>query len=126
MRVRHLLHFFIVLKIGSIRPLDNSQLVYTGEFVNIRQLVLDVDKAMARPSLLQIATAISRCTGVDAANITVEEIDLETVGMGVTIEGSDMNYEEIVDAIEATGAVVHSLDQIAFGNKIIARNPRAR
>lgn len=94
--------------------------------MNIRQLVLDVDKAMARPSLLQVATAISSCTGVDAANITVEEIDLETVGMGVTIEGSEMNYEEIVDAIEATGAVVHSLDQISFGDKIIARNPRAR
>ncbi|MBS0235161.1 MAG: DUF211 domain-containing protein [Proteobacteria bacterium] len=94
--------------------------------MNIRQLVLDVDKAMARPSLLEIAAAVSKCAGVEAANITVEEIDLETVGMGLTIEGTGMEYEEIVKAIEATGAVVHSLDQIVFGERIIPRIPRAR
>jgi hypothetical protein len=94
--------------------------------MNIRQLVLDVDKAVARPSLVEIATAINGCNGVEAINIAVEEIDIETVGMGVTIEGIDMDYEEIVKAIESTGAVVHSLDQLVTGNRIIPRISRAR
>lgn len=94
--------------------------------MNIRQLVLDVDKAVARPSLIEIATAIDACSGVEAVNITVEEIDIETVGMDVTIEGAEMDYDAIVKAIEATGAVVHSLDQIVIGNRIIPRIARVR
>jgi uncharacterized protein len=94
--------------------------------MNIRQLVLDVDKAVVRPSLLEIIAAIDGCSGVQAVNITVEEIDIETVGMDVTIEGDGMNYEDITQAIESTGAVVHSLDQIAVGERIIPRIARVR
>lgn len=94
--------------------------------MNIRQLLLDVDKAVVRPSLLEIAAAINECSGVQAVNITVEEIDIETVGMDITIEGDSMNYEQITKAIEFTGAVVHSLDQIAVGERIIPRIPRVR
>jgi hypothetical protein len=94
--------------------------------MNIRQLLLDVDKAVARPSLLEIAAALDGCRGVEAVNITVEEIDIETVGMNVSIEGNNMNYDEITRAIETTGAVVHSLDEIAIGERIIQRIPRAR
>jgi uncharacterized protein len=94
--------------------------------MNIRQLLLDVDKAVARPSLIEIAAALDTCSGVEAVNISVEEIDIETVGMNVTIEGDNMNYDEITKAIESTGAVVHSLDQIAIGNRIVPRILRVR
>lgn len=94
--------------------------------MNIRQLLLDVDKAVVRPSILEIAAAIDACRGVEAVNITVEEIDIETVGMNVSIEGDGMDYEQIVRAIESTGAVVHSLDQIAIGNRIIPHIARVR
>jgi hypothetical protein len=92
----------------------------------MRRLVLDVDKARARPSLPQIAAAIERCTGVEALNITVGEIDLETVGMDITIEGKDLDYEEIVNAIETTGAVVHSIDQLVAGNRLVEAVRRRR
>lgn len=94
--------------------------------MNIRRLVLDVDKALARPSILDIARALSACAGVEDFNITVTEIDVETVGMDVTIEGQSLAYDHIVEAIESTGAVVHSIDQIACGQRIIERVERAR
>ena len=94
--------------------------------MNIRRLVLDVDKAMARPSLLEIAQAIERCTGLEALNVTVDEIDIETVGMDITLEGEHLDYDEILKAIESTGAVVHSIDQLVVGNRIIERIPRTR
>lgn len=94
--------------------------------MNIRQLLLDVDKAVARPSLLEIATAIDGCRGVEALNITVGEIDIETVGMNITIEGDNLDFEQISRAIEDTGAVVHSLDEVAVGNRIIPRVMRVR
>jgi hypothetical protein len=94
--------------------------------MNIRQLLLDVDKAIVRPSLLEVAATIDTYRGVEAVNITVEEIDIETVGMNVSIEGVGMDYEPISRASESTGAVVHSLDEIAIGDRIIPRITRVR
>jgi hypothetical protein len=94
--------------------------------MNIRRLLLDVDKAIARPSILEIAQAVADCSGVEAVNLTVGEIDMETVGMDLTIEGESLNYEEIVRAIESTGAVVHSIDQLAVGNRIVEGIRRVR
>lgn len=94
--------------------------------MNVRRLVLDVDKAKARPSVLEIAEAIYRCSGVESANITVTEIDLETVGMDITIEGQQLSYDQILKAIESTGAVVHSIDQLICGERLIEQVKRAR
>ena len=94
--------------------------------MNIRRLLFDVDKALARPSLLDIAKAIDQCAGISAFNISVEDIDVETLDMNVTIEGENLDYDEIVRSIENTGAVVHGLEQIAAGSQIIERVKRAR
>jgi hypothetical protein len=94
--------------------------------MNIRRLVLDVDKARMRPSLLDIAQAIERSAGVEALNITVSEIDIETVGMDITVEGESLDYDEIREAIESTGAVVHSIDQLVSGKRVLERVPRVR
>jgi uncharacterized protein len=94
--------------------------------MNIRRLLLDVDKALARPSLLSIGHAIAKCKGVEAFNISLGDIDVETMGMEITIEGDGLNYEEIADAIENSGAVVHGIEQIVAGDRIIERAKRAR
>ena len=94
--------------------------------MNIRRLLFDVDKALARPSLLEIATALDGCSGVTGFNIVVGDVDIETLDMSVTIEGDDLNYDEIVKAIENTGAVVHGLEQIAVGNRTIEPVERGR
>jgi hypothetical protein len=94
--------------------------------LNIRRLVMDVDKAFKMPSLIDIATAIHRCSGVAASNMVVTEIDQQTIGMDVTIEGETINYDEIVKAIEDSGAVVHSLDEIACGSHIVEPVKRSR
>lgn len=94
--------------------------------MNLRRVVLDVDKAIKRPSLLELAQAISQCAGVEAVNITVDEIDMETQGMDVVIEGNQLDYDALVEAIESTGAVVHSVDQLVIGDRLIERVPRGR
>lgn len=94
--------------------------------MNIRRLLLDVDKALARPSLLEIAEAISGCRGVEAFNISVGDIDVETMGTEITIEGTNLDYQEIAKAIENSGAVVHGVEQIVVGERIIERAELAR
>ena len=94
--------------------------------MNIRRLVLDVDKAISRPSMVEIAQVIDGVQGVAGFNITVLEIDVETIGTEVTIEGEHLDYETLRRAIESTGAVVHSIDQLVGGDKLIEWIPRKR
>lgn len=96
------------------------------EPLNVRRLVMDVDKAFKMPSLIDIANAIHRCSGVAASNMVVTEIDQQTIGMDVTIEGEMIDYSEVVKAIEDSGAVVHSLDEIACGAHIVEPVKRSR
>ncbi len=72
--------------------------------MNIRRIVLDVDKGFTLPTLLDIARSIDKVAGVEALNITVTEIDMETVGTITTIEGNNIDYAALVKAIDATGA----------------------
>lgn len=94
--------------------------------MNIRRLQLDVDKAIARPDLLELAAAIDSVSGVQALNITVSEIDLETVGLEVTVEGDSIDATQLIQRIEKAGAAVHSIDEIVVGERIIERVPRTR
>ena len=87
---------------------------------------MDVDKALERPSLIEIAEAIEKQAGDEGVSIVVTEIDLETVGMEITVEGENMNYDSLVTAIEKTGAVVHSLDQVLAGKRMITPTRRIR
>jgi hypothetical protein len=94
--------------------------------MNVRRLVLDVDKGIGRPDVLAIAEAIESVPGVEGVNVTVSEIDLETVGMDITVEGDEIDHRAVMKRIEATGAVVHSIDQICAGRLIVERVERAR
>lgn len=97
-----------------------------AEPLNIRRLVLDVDKAVASPSVTELAEAICSVPGVEAVNITVTEIDIETVGFNVTIEGKHIAYADLIEAIEHTGAAVHSIDQLVAGSRIVEDIKRSR
>jgi hypothetical protein len=94
--------------------------------MKIRRMVLDVDKAIARPTIIEIGSAIEAVPDVNALNITVTEIDIETVGMDITIEGECLDYDSVVKAIESTGAVVHSIDELVSGNRLVERVGRVR
>jgi uncharacterized protein len=94
--------------------------------LNVRRLVMDVDKALSRPSLVEIADAIQGCHGVKACNITVNEIDVETIGMNITVEGEQLDYDAIVASIERAGAVVHSLDELVAGDYLLEHIPLVR
>lgn len=94
--------------------------------MNILRLALDVDKAMARPDIVALAAAIEGVTGVQGVNITVTEIDIETVGMNVTVEGEHIDFDALTKAIESVGAVVNSVDQIVAGQRMVEWVKRAR
>ncbi len=94
--------------------------------MNVRRVLLDVDKALEIPSVVEIAEAIEKVKGVEGANITVTDIDVETVGMEVTVEGDHIDIAGLEEAIVKVGAAMHSIDEIVVGSRMVERVPRSR
>jgi uncharacterized protein len=84
----------------------------------IRRLVIDALKPM-EPNIIELAKVISLKDGVSAVNISMVEIDLKVENAKITIEGDDINYEEIKELIEDMGGSIHSIDEVVAGKMII-------
>ncbi|MFG1519983.1 MAG: DUF211 domain-containing protein [Thermoplasmataceae archaeon] len=87
--------------------------------MNFRRIVLDVDKTLNRPTLMELASEIEKVQGVEAVNISVTEIDMETMGTIIVVEGTKINVDQLLSVIEDTGSVVHSIDEVASGTRLI-------
>ncbi|OUJ19122.1 hypothetical protein AMET1_0774 [Methanonatronarchaeum thermophilum] len=84
----------------------------------IKRVVLDVLKPH-EPSLLELATRISTTTGIEGVNLSLYEVDQQTENVKVTIEGNNINFDEVQKIIEETGAVIHSIDEVAAGKQLV-------
>jgi len=93
-----------------------------GKF-NLKRIVLDVVKPAEVSSLTSLAEEIAEVPGVKSLNITVEEVDSKTEGLLVTVEGDQIDFKKLSEAIAHSGAVIHSIDQVAGGDKIIDSVP---
>jgi len=84
----------------------------------IRRLVLDVLKPH-KPSIIELSKRVSMTRGVSGVNCSLDEVDQETETVKITVEGDDINFEAVVNAIESTGGVIHSIDSVSTGKKMI-------
>ena len=84
----------------------------------IKRLVLDVLKPH-RPSILELAKSISKLPHVTGVNLSIQEVDTDTETIKITVEGNDINFEELEGVIEDMGAVIHSIDEVAAGTKLV-------
>jgi len=80
--------------------------------------VLDVLKPHD-PTIIELSSDLSDLGGVEAVNISIYEIDLRVENAKITLEGSDLNYDEIQQVIGVLGGTVHSIDEVVAGRSII-------
>jgi hypothetical protein len=85
----------------------------------LRRLVLDVLKPLKEPSIVDVALELAKAKGVEAVNITVNEVDVETLSLTVVIEGDNIDFNEIKYILEEVGAAIHSIDQVVAGERIV-------
>ncbi len=71
------------------------------------------------PSTIELSKTLSVLPGVHGVNLSLYEVDQKTETVKITVEGEDLDYEEIRQAIENLGAVVHSIDEIAAGKRLV-------
>lgn len=84
----------------------------------IRRLVLDVLKPH-KPSIVDVALRLSKVEGVSGVNCILSEVDQETENIKVIVEGININFEELSDSLEDLGAVIHSVDGVVAGKKLV-------
>ena len=88
------------------------------KLTTIKRIILDVLKPHA-PSIIEVAEKLSRLDGISGVNISLEEVDAETDSVKITIEGNNIDYEKVKKEITECGAVIHSIDGVSAGLKII-------
>ena len=83
-----------------------------------RKLVLDVLKPH-QPDALDFSSALADLGADYCVKLTVTEVDKNTESTIVTIEGADIHFDIIKEAIEKMGASVHSIDEVeVYGTEL--------
>lgn len=85
---------------------------------DLRRIVLDVLKPH-NPTIVEISKRLSALKGVEGVNLTLEEVDQETESVKITIEGTALDFEKISETIRQVGGVIHSVDSVASGKRLI-------
>lgn len=86
--------------------------------MTVRRLVLDI-LIPHDPSLLSFSQQISDATSVEAVTVSLIERDTEVHNVKLTLEGTDLNYDNIDAAISDLGGTIHSVDQVSCGDYIV-------
>src|SRR5659263_678758 len=84
----------------------------------IKRLVLDVLKPH-EPTNVEVASAIGDLQDVDGVNLSLYEVDQQTENVKITVEGPNVNYDLVQQANENHGGVVHSVDEIIAGKRLV-------
>ncbi|MEM0378189.1 MAG: DUF211 domain-containing protein [Thermosphaera sp.] len=85
----------------------------------LRRLILDVLYPVRGESIIELSLHLSKVEGVEAVNITVKEVDVDTQNILIVVEGKNISFEEIREVLEKHGGVIHSVDQVSAGTRII-------
>ncbi|MDD1773548.1 MAG: DUF211 domain-containing protein, partial [Methanomassiliicoccales archaeon] len=85
---------------------------------DIKRLVLDVLKPH-HPSIIELSKRLGALSGVTGVNCTLEEVDQETESIKITIEGTAIDFTYIEQTITESGAVIHSIDSVSAGKKLV-------
>jgi hypothetical protein len=93
----------------------------------IKRLVLDVLKPH-QPSIIELSKSLAALKHVTGVNLSLQEVDTQTENVKITVEGVNLDFDEVQRVIEEMGAVIHSIDEVAAGIKLIeeAETPQDR
>jgi len=78
----------------------------------VKRVLLDTIKPIKGLTIIDISREIADLEGVSKVTIKVEEMDVETITMTIIVEGDDIRFEELKEALEERGVVIHSIDEV--------------
>jgi hypothetical protein len=84
----------------------------------VRRLVLDVLKPH-QPTMLVLADKLGDLEGVHGVDITLIEIDNKVENIKITLEGDDIDFQDVAEVVQDGGASIHSIDKVSTGKHLI-------
>lgn len=87
--------------------------------LKIRRLVLDVLKPYDPELHILASDIVEKFASVEGVNITLYEMDRMTQKVKLVLEGKNMDYDAIQEYLRSMNCIVHSLDQVVGGEKIV-------
>jgi Uncharacterized protein conserved in archaea, COG1888 len=86
-----------------------------GQRPPIRRIVIDAAIPTKGITIVDVAKELYKVAGVKAVRITVDDVDVDVLGLAIVVEGVDIDYGELEEALEKVGGVVHSIDEVVVG-----------
>ena len=87
---------------------------------SIKRIVIDSLKPR-ETTVVDLSRALADSKGVDEVDIVVTEVDVRTETTKLTIRGSDVDYEALLNVMKDHGATVRSVDEISVAkSKVLA------
>ena len=83
--------------------------------VRVTRLILDVLKPH-HPNGLEFSRAIADRVDQGVIRFSVAEVDENTETIVLAIEGKNIHYKKVEEAIRSLGASVHSIDEVEVVN----------
>jgi len=68
---------------------------------------------------VELSRKLGTLEGVSGVNCSLEEVDQETESIKITIEGTAIDFEMVEQTISESGAVIHSVDSVSAGKKLV-------
>lgn len=62
---------------------------------------------------------VGETESVDGVNASLIELDNEVQNVKLTFEGDDVEFDSVETAVERLGGTVHSVDQVACGERVV-------
>jgi hypothetical protein len=85
----------------------------------LRKLVLDVLIPFEVPKI-EFTKRLSEAKGVEGVDVLIQEVERKVETAKISLEGTEIDFEEIKDILEKTGASLQSLDRIVAGKRIVS------
>lgn len=81
----------------------------------LNRLVIDAAKPVGEYDIIELASDISKHVKKGVVSIKVEEVDIQTEGLKITIEGK-IDFDGVKTALKERGAVIRSLDEASVNS----------
>ena len=90
--------------------------------INIRRVLIEALKARETP-LVELSQALCSANGVDECDITVTDVDVKTETVKMTVRGSNIEYNQILNILQDNGVSVKGVDEVSVSK---AKQPLQR
>jgi hypothetical protein len=84
----------------------------------VRRVVVDVLKPHD-PPLIAFTSRIADVESVAAVTSSLIELDNEVQNVKLTLEGEDVDFDSVDEAVGGLGGTIHSVDQVVCGEYVV-------